>query len=54
MKVGVQVRNLEHDGTLLLRIDGDVCARHPGVGAQVPQPHVGVPGSVGKAPTLHS
>lgn len=40
--------DLEHDGTLFLRIDGDVCARHPGVGAQVPQSHIGVSESVGQ------
>lgn len=34
--------DLEHDWTLLLCINGDVGAGHPGVGAQVPEPHIGV------------
>lgn len=34
--------DLEHDRALLLCVDGDVGARHPGVGAQVPKSHVGV------------
>ena len=34
--------DLEHNRALLLCVDGDVGARHPGVGAQVPKSHVGV------------
>lgn len=34
--------DLEHNRTLLLCIDGDVGACHPGVGAQVPKSHIGV------------
>lgn len=37
------VAHLEHYRSLLLRIDGDVRAGHPSVGAQVPQPDIGVP-----------
>lgn len=34
--------DLEHDWALLFGVDGDVGARHPGVGAKVPESHVGV------------
>ena len=34
--------NLEHNWTLLLCIDGDIGARHPSVGAEVPKSHIGV------------
>lgn len=35
--------HLEHNWSLLLGIDWDTGACHPGVGAQVPEPHVRVP-----------
>ena len=41
----VRAADLEHDGPLLLGVDGEVGAGHPGVGAQVSQTHVRVPAS---------
>lgn len=37
--------DLEHDRTLLLCVNGNVGARDPGVGAEVPQSHIGVSGN---------
>lgn len=34
---------LQHHGFLLFFVNRDVGAVHPGVGAEVPEPHVGVP-----------
>lgn len=34
--------DLEHNWSLLLCIDGDTGAGHPGIGAQVPEPHIRV------------
>lgn len=34
--------DLKHDWSLLLCIDGDTGAGHPGIGAQVPEPHIRV------------
>lgn len=34
--------HLEHNWSLLLCIDGDTGAGHPGIGAQVPEPHIRV------------
>lgn len=37
------MNNLEHNGSFLLNIDGNVSTGHPSVCAQVPESHIRVP-----------